>query len=398
MRGAKPAAFGAGRYTARMEPTSGLGPFRPGPGRLPPYLAGRATEQALFRALLDDLRRGVAPPSEVVLHGPRGNGKTALLVWLQQEAEAQAGLDVVRLAPADVPTAPRLLQAIRPWWMQFPLPRRFSVPGFGLERGEERPARLADAIRRRVRRKPLVLLLDEAHTLDPAVGRTLLNAAQEVGAALPFLLVLAGTPDLPAHLGAMNASFWSRAERLRIGRLDAAATAAAIETPLADAGIAVAAAALADVVGESHGYPYFVQLWGRAAWRQVGGASAAPRPCVTRADVDAVRPAFEEVKHAYYLDRYEELRREGLLPVARAVAEAFATRPLLTDAQMDAAIRQGLDAAAGPGGPAAAEQTLRRLGYVWRSGAEPAWEPGIPSLMDYMRERVPAPPAAAAHG
>ena len=373
-----------------MEP--GNGPFRPGAGRLPPYLAGRAAEQALFRRLVDGLRRGAAPSSEVVLYGPRGNGKTALLVWLQQTAETEAGLDVVRLTPADAPTESRLLQAVRPWWTRLPLPRRFSVPGFGVERGEAGPARLADALRKRARRKPLVLLLDEAHTLDPAVGRALLNAAQEVGSALPFLLVLAGTPELPAHLGTLNVSFRSRAERLRIGRLDAETTAAAIEKPLAKTGIAIAPDALADVVRDSHGYPYFIQLWGRAVWRRAAGGSAA-RPCVTRADVDAVRPAFDDVKNTYYLERYDELRRAGLLPAARAVAEAFAARPLLTDPQVEAAVRQGLRAAGEPVGAAEAEQTLRRLGYVWRPGAEPAWEPGIPSLMDYMREHVPAPPA-----
>ncbi len=378
-----------------MEP--GNGPFRPGPGRLPPYLAGRATEQARFRALVDALRRGAAPPSEVVLYGPRGNGKTALIVWLQQTVETGAGLDVVRLTPADAPTESRLLQAVRPWWARLPLPRRFSVSGFGVERGGARPARLTDALRKRARRKPLVLLLDEAHTLDPAVGRALLNAAQEVGSALPFLLVLAGTPDLPAHLGALSASFWSRAERLRIGRLDAEAAAAAIEKPLTDAGIAIAPDALADVVRDSHGYPYFVQLWGQAVWRRAAGGTGV-RPRVTRADVDAVRPAFDEVKNTYYLDRYEELRRAGLLPAARAVAEAFAARPLLTDPQVEAAIRQALRAAASPVGAAEAERTLRRLGYVWRPGGEPAWEPGIPSLMDYMREHVPAPPAGAVPG
>ena len=83
-----------------------------------------------------------------------------------------------------------------------------------------------------------------------------------------------------------------------------------------------------------------------------------------------------------------------MLPAARAVAEAFATRPLLTDPQVEAAIQPGLRAAGDAVGAAEAEQTLRRLGYVWRPGGEPAWEPGIPSLMDYMREHVPAPAGA----
>ena len=81
-----------------MEKRSRQGPFRPGPGGLPPYLAGRESEQALYLALLGDLQDGLAPPREVVLSdGPRGNGKTALLAWLQQEAAAYPEIDVLRL-------------------------------------------------------------------------------------------------------------------------------------------------------------------------------------------------------------------------------------------------------------------------------------------------------------
>ena len=38
---------------------------------------------------------------------------------------------------------------------------------------------------------------------------------------------------------------------------------------------------------------------------------------------------------------------------------------------------------------AAAEQ-FDHLGFVWQAGGTPDWEPGIPSLMDYIREFVPA--------
>ena len=63
-----------------------LGPFRAGPGGLPPYLAGRGSVQAACRAFVAEVRRGRPPPREIVLYGPRGNGKTALLVWLEKEA------------------------------------------------------------------------------------------------------------------------------------------------------------------------------------------------------------------------------------------------------------------------------------------------------------------------
>ena len=56
----------------------------------------------------------------------------------------------------------------------------------------------------RCRGKPLATLVDEAHTLDLEVGRAQLNASQQVRADAPFLLVLAGTPGLAAHLGAIG--------------------------------------------------------------------------------------------------------------------------------------------------------------------------------------------------
>ena len=33
---------------------------------------------------------------------------------------------------------------------------------------------------------------------------------------------------------------------------------------------------------------------------------------------------------------------------------------------------------------------MRDLGYVWRPETTPMWEPGIPSLMDYVREFTPS--------
>ena len=78
-------------YTGSVGSMGASGPFRPGAGGLPPYLAGREGEQRLFRELLQDLQRGVPSSSEVVLYGPRGNGKTALLFWLEREIRSLAG-------------------------------------------------------------------------------------------------------------------------------------------------------------------------------------------------------------------------------------------------------------------------------------------------------------------
>ena len=375
-----------------MTTRSRQGPFRPGAGGLPPYLAGRASEQALCRALLGDLRDGLAPSRDLVLHGPRGNGKTALLVWLQQEAAAYAGVDVLSLTPAGMPDETKLVERLLPtsWWRRF-APGQVSVQGITWRPGRHDPPPLDEALAVRVRKAPLLLLIDEVHTLDVAVGRALLNAGQQVGRRLPFLLVLAGTPSLRAHLNAMDATFWNRADRHPIGRLDGSATAAALRNPLRSDDIEIDDDALAHIVRDSHGYPYFVQLWGQAVWRRAVAATppaTAGERRITLAAAAAVQAAVDREKDDYCLDRYEELETSHLLPVARAVAEAFDTGPLLDDVQLETAIRRGLEAAP-ESDPTEAKDLLRNVGYVWRPEAKPVWEPGIPSLLDYVREHVP---------
>ena len=120
----------------------------------------------------------------------------------------------------------------------------------------------------RCRARPLVALVDEAHTLDLAVGQLLLNVSQEVRTDAPFLLVLAGTPGLPAHLGSDGRDFLEPSGQGTPGHrpLDDDAAREALEKPLAAHGSRIDPDALDAAVEESHGYPYFIQLWGEALW------------------------------------------------------------------------------------------------------------------------------------
>ena len=370
-----------------MAKKSRFGPFRPGAGVLPPYLSGRESEQALFRDLLADMAQGIAPAGEVVLHGPRGNGKTALLTWIERALGRCAELDVVLLSASAFRTPEelwgRLLTESRCPDLS---PDEITVRGMSSRPGEEPTPALEKLLATRAKQKPLVVLLDEAHTLDIELGRSLLNAGQSVrGQELPFLLVLAGTPGLREHLHAMGASFWNRARSLPIGRLAHEAAAEAIRKPLAAESVEISEDALAGVLDESHGYPYFLQLWGEAVWTQV---SAACRR-ITPTEVAAARTKFEPAKQIYYRDRYDELRRTRRLPVARAVAEAFRGAQLLDDSELEAALGRGLGGESSDAASIEAEAALHRLGYIWRPGTSAKWEPGIPSLMDYIREHAP---------
>lgn len=367
--------------------------FQPGAGRMPPHLAGRQAEQNVLRRFADVLRAGEGPPSDLVLIGPRGNGKTVLMRWFEQDCRNDGNpVDAVWLTPDQMPSLDVLATELAPperfraW-----LPDALSIslgPGQASWELQGRSKSFTQLLTARCRKTPLALLVDEAHTLDPAVGRALLNASQQVRSQAPFLLMLAGTPSLQAELNAMAATFWSRAEILGIGLLDEAATAEALARPLADHGLPFADAALQQVVAESQLYPYFIQLWGQALWSEAGSKGVKR---IDPALVKAVRPAFAERRDTYYEGRRQELHQRGLDAAAARVAAAYLGKAALPEPELEAAIVGG---GAETGDAAVALKRMQDLGYVWnRPGQAANWVPGIPSLMDYVRENTPAPGA-----
>ena len=336
--------------------------FTPGDGAAPPALTGREREEALLLQCLADLLGGTAPPHNVALMGPRGNGKTVLLKWFERACRHAGRVDIARLSPSRIRTEQALVDLLLP----------------------------AERLIARCRAKPVVVLLDEAHTLPRDVGELLLNVSQEVRADAPFLLVLAGTPGLPAHLGTMNASFWSRLSkgRLGIGLLGDAAAHAALVEPLAAHGVDIDADTLTAVVEESQRYPYFIQVWGEALWDELL-ATGGTR--LTAAHADAARPNVIARVTDYYQDRYRELEAGALLPAAVAMAALFQAGATATasDHAVDAALAEtGAEAAE----RLAAREALNRLGYIWSPpGQLPpvVWIAGIPSLMTHVLDRAP---------
>ena len=377
--------------------------FTPGSGVTPPALTGREPEQAVLSRRLEDLAGGASPPHDVVLTGPRGNGKTVLLNWFKHACEDRR-LDVVALTPDEIPSRAALAAALTPrTWRSKLLPRKVGVAAVGSAEwatsAAEAPDELARKLNARCRRKAVAVLLDEAHTLDPEVGRMLLNAGQRVRGEAPFLLVLAGTPGLPAHLGTMNASFWDRfgTGMLGIGLLSEAAARDALVEPLAAHGVDVDPDALATVVEDSQCYPYFIQIWGDALWERLL-ATGADR--LTASHVAEVRPDVKIQVTNYYQRRYRELEAGGLLPAAVALAPVFQAGADATasDHDVDTALAAtGADTAA----RLAAREELHRLGYVWQPpGQLPpvAWSAGIPSLMAHVLDHAKLPAPARVHG
>ena len=205
-----------------------------------------------------------------------------------------------------------------------------------------------------------------------------LNAVQLAGALRPVGAILAGTPGLLDTLAASRATFWSRGENLAVGLLPDGEAHAVLARPFLDAGMDANANVVAELARAADDYPYFLRLYGAAAWDAAKATRAGEiRPEHVTAAIDATSVP----RRKYYRERYEEFRKANALPLARDVALAFteAGRPM-TDASLNALLARHA------GDPAEMLSMLNAKGFVWQD--DDHWTPGISSLMDYMIDRT----------
>ena len=370
--------------------------FTPGAGGVPPYLAGRKGEQAYFQTCVKSLKNRRPISRDLILYGPRGNGKTALLRYLQKETHQQdaSNPDILWTTPGMLDNPGKLVDLIV--GDHTALRRKIQSADFSINVGiakanaqvdfSKRTLTLDDLLEERCQHQPLILIIDEAHRLSPQLGEDLLNASQVVrNAGNPFLLVLAGTPNLSAALGKANASFWDRSKKLPLGRLSPDEAGAALTIPLQEAGITFAPGVVAEIVAQAHCYPFFMQVWGDCLARRLDETKETE---ITLAQVKEVEDAVINERNAMYDIRFNELDRMGLLPVAESVADAFIRlgEPALHRHALREAIEKGM-----PGDePVTNERIMEKLeqlshlGYVWPVGGY-AYEPGIPSLMAFVQ-------------
>ena len=161
-------------------------PFRPGAGQMPPYLAGREAELALADTRLRQLAGGTAPAQGLLLYGPRGNGKTVLLEHIAARAR-DLGLRAEDLPPAALRKRSVLVTELQE--LAGPTEARLTGVQLGPVGATAERAAVTGNVSRlfagwvRAASTPLVVLLDEAHTVEPAVGRNFFDAVQKAGSA-----------------------------------------------------------------------------------------------------------------------------------------------------------------------------------------------------------------------
>jgi hypothetical protein len=161
----------------------------------------------------------------------------------------------------------------------------------------------------------LALFIDELQYVKEEELAALITALHRAAQRrLPVVLVGAGLPPLRGRMGRAK----SYAERLfdfpEIGPLESEAAAAAISKPANAAGVDFEEEALDQIVRETHGYPYFLQEWGKQIW------DIAESTPITREDV----AAGSEIAIAALDEGFFRVRFDRLTPTERIYLRAMA--------------------------------------------------------------------------
>lgn len=281
-------------------------PYSPGAGLRPAAFVGRDAELQDWSVALDRIEnaRSARP---VVLHGLRGVGKTVLLGEFHQQAEDHKWVSVMIEANTGRTLREALARALYPVVRELVRPKAgdklkkalatfkaFSVKvdasgawSFGLDvapaqgRGDsgELETDLSELIKdlaeaAQEQNHGLAILIDEAQDLNNDELKALCAICHQGGQrGWPFLLALAGLPNLPKVLSEAK----SYAERLftyrEITQLRQDAARQALTEPAAGEGVSWEEAAVSYVVKEARSYPYFLQEYGQATWNAAEGAT-----------------------------------------------------------------------------------------------------------------------------
>ncbi len=312
-------------------------PFAPGAGTPPPALTGRDDLIESVRVALQRVRLG-RPTKSVLMVGLRGVGKTVLLDRMRDAAEA-AGIHTLRIEAPESRSLPAMIapqlrlalirlsriekakklasralsalagfaKALKATYGDIEVGLDFAPePGLAdngdLEHDLQALLEAAGAAAQKAD-TALAIFVDELQYVNENELAALITALHRAAQRnLPVVLVGAGLPQLRGRSGRAK----SYAERLfdfpEIGALPADAAKLAISKPAADEGVEVEAEALDRILAETHGYPYFLQEWGKHSW------DAASRSPITRRDVEAAsKSAVAALDESFFRVRFDRL-------------------------------------------------------------------------------------------
>ena len=281
-----------------------INPYAPGAGTPPPELSGR--DELLERAsiALDRIRAGRAARS-LILYGLRGVGKTVLLNKMKVEADAQ-GFSTAWIEAPENRSLPAMLgpvlrgtllkldrieatrdsakRALRALAGFAKLKVTYGDVAFGIDLEPE--AGLADSgdldtdlgellvavgEAAKDRGTALVLFVDELQYVKEDQLASLISALHGANQRqLPVTMVAAGLPQVLAQSGRAKSYAERLFEFVPVDRLDDASAIEALVGPALREQVRYEDTALAEILEQSQGYPYFLQEWGKHCWNCAG--------------------------------------------------------------------------------------------------------------------------------
>ena len=216
-----------------------------------------------------------------------------------------------------------------------------------------------------------------------------LNAVQLAGRHRPVAAVLAGTPGLQDTSHDSRASFWNRGLRLPVGLLPDAEAQAVPARPFLDANLEADDEAVIELARTAEDHPYFLQLYGAAAWdtTEKSGARGLLRDHIP----EAIR-ATNASRRRYYGDRYDEFFKANALPLARDVALAFRnSKSVMANATINSLLARH------SGNPAEMRSMLNAKGFIRRDTAKCGLVSGDGGFRIVIVSRWPAHAGARRH-
>ena len=384
-------------------------PYSPGAGSPPPELAGRDKIREQIRIAIERIRIGNSAKS-VLMVGLRGVGKTVLLDRMRQDAE-NAGVLTIRIEVPENRSLPALLAphlrqvllrlnrvesakdvAKRALRALAGFAKGLKVKFKDIEVGIDYEAEpgLADngdlevdltslleqvGLAAKNAGSAVVMFIDELQYIESSQFAALISALHRCAQQkLPLTVVGAGLPQLRALAGEAK----SYAERLfdypTVGPLTATEAELAIVKPAQVQGVEFAKDAVAQIIIETRGYPYFLQEWGKHSWDVADESPIAIEDVRTASDeaVAALDESFFRVR----FDRLTSAEKRYL----RAMAE------LGPGPHRSGDIAQVLDKAVNLLGPV--RKSLITKGMIWSpSHGDTAFT--VPLFDEFMRRIIP---------
>jgi hypothetical protein len=153
------------------------------------------------------------------------------------------------------------------------------------------------------RKTAVVLFIDELQYVKEDELAALIMAIHRAGQGqLPVTMIAAGLPQLVGQTGRAKSYAERLFEFVEIGSLDEDAARAALRIPVEKEGARLEDDAIAAILKQTKGYPYFLQEWGKHSWNL---ADASP---IRRDDaVRATQAALAELDNSFFRVRFDRL-------------------------------------------------------------------------------------------